>query len=64
MPEEHKIVPGDIVQLKSGGSRMTVFKEDGTDEVWCEWENKKGEQQRGKFYRISLDWIDPSKSPI
>jgi uncharacterized protein YodC (DUF2158 family) len=27
---------GDVVTLKSGGPKMTVFKIDSVD-VWCEW---------------------------
>ena len=64
MPEEHKIVPGDIVQLKCGGSRMMACKDSDKGKIWCEWENAKGEHQISEFFIVSLDWIDPSKSPI
>ncbi|RTQ52312.1 DUF2158 domain-containing protein [Hymenobacter gummosus] len=57
--------PGDIVQLKSGGPKMTVERKDGfrislpgeADKVDCQWfvGNKL---QHGSFYPESLKAVE------
>jgi uncharacterized protein YodC (DUF2158 family) len=55
-----EIKAGDVVQLKSGGPKMTVEKVELWNEVmtaWCEWftDNKN---QGGRFPLTSLNRID------
>lgn len=45
--------PGDVVRLKSGGLKMTVWKIDG-NEVHCVWANDAGSFDRGFFRAIML----------
>ncbi|WP_199027697.1 DUF2158 domain-containing protein [Ralstonia sp. ASV6] len=55
--------PGDVVQLKSGGPRMTVEKVGndamtGVEAVWCTWFEKVGSRQtvqRDTFPPATLD---------
>ena len=60
MAEEHKIIVGDVVQPKSGGSQMVVTGFDGSDAA-CQWMdgNKKFTE---RFPLIMLVWIDPNRS--
>ena len=44
--------PGDVVQLKSGGPRMTVENVTG-DEVECVW-FEKNKQEYGTFREVLL----------
>jgi uncharacterized protein YodC (DUF2158 family) len=43
---------GDVVQLKSGGPRMTV-EEVHEHEIWCKWFNDKKEL-KGEGFRPEL----------
>ncbi len=50
---------GDVVQLKSGGARMTVSKlfksPEGREMVQCTWFDKKPRQHRAAFVIDSLE---------
>jgi uncharacterized protein YodC (DUF2158 family) len=35
--QEFKFEPGDIVELKSGGPRMTICEIDGKSNCLCKW---------------------------
>jgi len=49
------IKDGDIVQLKSGGPKMTVNGKGTTSgHVWCTWFDKEGKPQSGEFNPIAL----------
>jgi uncharacterized protein YodC (DUF2158 family) len=38
MPDEKKAIqPGDVVQLKSGGPKMTVQELQKDGSAWCQW---------------------------
>jgi uncharacterized protein YodC (DUF2158 family) len=52
--------PGDVVQLKSGGPRMTIDNVDG-DKVECCW-FEKDKQQYGTFKSVLLSKPGPSFS--
>jgi uncharacterized protein YodC (DUF2158 family) len=39
---EHHLVAGDVVRLKAGGPKMTVFYNDRTGCVVCEWTDQDG----------------------
>jgi uncharacterized protein YodC (DUF2158 family) len=58
---DETLAVGDVVQLKSGGTSMTVEEIDG-DHVWCVWfEGKKA--QREKFGAGTLrKYVRPSVS--
>ena len=48
--------PGDTVQLKSGGPKMTIYNIDGS-EAFCSWfEGNK--RERGRFELTSLEKFD------
>ena len=57
---EHKIVPGDVVQLKSGGPHMTVNSIDGN--IYCTWFDDKNNLRTSGFAPETLDWIDPNRT--
>jgi uncharacterized protein YodC (DUF2158 family) len=46
--------PGDVVQLNSGGPRMTVVvvQSDGT--LQCIWFHEDGKQDQGVFAQVAL----------
>jgi uncharacterized protein YodC (DUF2158 family) len=50
---------GDVVQLKSGGTRMTVSKlfksPEGREMVQCTWFDKKPREHRAAFVMDSLE---------
>ena len=50
---------GDVVQLKSGGARMTVSKlfksSEGCEMVQCTWFDKKPREHRAPFVIDSLE---------
>jgi uncharacterized protein YodC (DUF2158 family) len=50
---------GDVVQLKSGGARMTVSKlfksPEGREMVQCTWFDKKPREHRAAFVKDSLE---------
>ena len=51
---------GDVVQLKSGGPKMTIATEEGELMVKCTWfENEK--KKSGHF---TLKTLEPYKEPI
>jgi uncharacterized protein YodC (DUF2158 family) len=58
---DHKIVPGDVVQLKSGGPHMTAIKLD-EECVFCQWFDDKSKVCGENFLAVTLDWIDPNRS--
>jgi len=45
---------GDVVELKSGGPRMTVDNVEGEDAVVCVWLDKNGEKKLGSFRSVML----------
>ncbi|MGO9571979.1 MAG: YodC family protein [Desulfomonilaceae bacterium] len=47
---------GDVVQLKSGGPHMTVYKVD-EDEIYTQWFDEKNKQQAGVFVEAVLDKV-------
>jgi uncharacterized protein YodC (DUF2158 family) len=59
-----KFKAGDIVQLKSGGPKMTVrfydqnFGGSESDDVLCEWFDAKAELKYAKFNQESLNLVD------
>lgn len=51
------IAVGDVVQLKSGGPKMTVVSigdDYGQMQAWCEWFDSKQEPKTGGFALTSL----------
>ncbi len=46
----------DVVQLKSGGPRMTIY-EVRDDEVICQWFNKENELQVGGFKKTEVEKV-------
>lgn len=49
--------PGDVVEMKSGGPKMTVTSVGdnwGQPGVWCEWFDSKAEPQKNVFSPTSL----------
>lgn len=46
------MVPGDVVQLKSGGPKMTV-KSTAEGHAWCEWFDGSSPMLR-KFAMVTL----------
>jgi uncharacterized protein YodC (DUF2158 family) len=55
MPQEIKV--GDVVQLKSGGPRMTVNSvgdDNGVMSAWCSWFDSKQQEKSGVFPVSSL----------
>jgi uncharacterized protein YodC (DUF2158 family) len=55
MPNEIKV--GDVVQLKSGGPRMTVNSignDNGVMSAWCSWFDNKNVEKSGVFPVTSL----------
>jgi uncharacterized protein YodC (DUF2158 family) len=57
--------PGEVVQLKSGGPKMTIQKKE-SDGWQCIWFDKEGKQQYQTFpeevlgppKRITVDFVD------
>ncbi len=49
--------PGDVVQLKSGGPRMTVREVAGDNDVYCEWFDQK-DVKRGAFKAAMLEKVE------
>jgi uncharacterized protein YodC (DUF2158 family) len=63
-----EFVPGDIVQLKSGGPVMTVEQVGkdsmtGQDAVWCTWFEKVGNRQDRKTDTFSPVTLAKRNSP-
>lgn len=64
--EETNFEVGDVVQLKSGGERMTIEKffyneflgTRATDRVHCTWFDNKNVLQRDLFYIYMLSKAD------
>ena len=54
MEMDLKFKPGDVVQLNSGGPRMTVvaMQSDGT--LRCIWFREDGTQDNGVFAQVAL----------
>ena len=48
---ENEIKPGDVVELKSGGPKMTVDSIDGS-EAWCVWSVK--DKPTGETFGLHL----------
>ncbi len=51
---------GDIVQLKSGGPKMTVENPGSSTNLWCQW-FAGSKLEKGNFPKESLNKIDESK---
>jgi len=45
---------GDIVQLKSGGPKMTVIEVREENEILCTWFDEKNKQEGGIFLSETL----------
>lgn len=50
---------GDVVQLKSGGPRMTYTGVNSDDRLWCMWFDKQNVQHSAGFTRESLVAAQP-----
>ena len=53
---------GDVVQLKSGGPKMTVVYVDnleGTDRCFCVWIDDSGKEQRKNYPFAACQIVDP-----
>ena len=64
----HEIVPGDVVRLKSGGPKMTVFAVDTAEiteelSVWCEWFDGDRVAKSATFSMISVEKWPPNRQP-
>jgi uncharacterized protein YodC (DUF2158 family) len=58
--------PGDIVQFKSGGPKMTVTSVGtilGVARAWCTW-SEGGKSQREVFSVESLERVEPIMTKI
>ena len=64
-----EIKPGSVVQLKSGGPKMTVSQVAdymGTQSAWCEWfvqDKAPWKQDKNTFALTSLKLVEPSVAP-
>lgn len=62
------INPGDVVQLKSGGPRMTAYQVGkdsfGDMTVWCEWFDDKKAPQKGTFNLASVKKASPRTGAV
>lgn len=54
---------GDVVQLKSGGPKMTVEKTTGVKMVHCVWFDKDGNEKKGQYNEDTLKEYDPDDDP-
>lgn len=54
MTNQSTFQPGDVVQLKSGGPRMTVETSDETL-TSCTWFDTKGELKRADFPTVIVE---------
>ena len=54
-----KFKTGDVVQLKSGGPAMTVSKEQGNGELFCQWFDATEKYQSQSFESDSLKAYEP-----
>lgn len=64
MSEEQELKIGDVVQLKSGGPRMTIeliVDRDGT--IYCVW-FEKTDKKKASFSKEMLNKIDQNNSGI
>lgn len=52
---------GDVVQLRSGGPKMTIVKTEGSDEACCVWFIEM--KQEGKFKFKNLEMVEESVQP-
>jgi uncharacterized protein YodC (DUF2158 family) len=54
--------PGDVVQLKSGGPKMTVTQAEddvvGTPTVWVAWFDQKGEPKEGAYPETAVQSVE------
>lgn len=57
-----RYTPGDVVQLNSGGPKMTVSEIDG-DTVYCEW-FIEGDVRRGSFKAAMLKKPSSAKAYV
>ena len=62
MAEEFNV--GDVVQLKSGGPRMTVVDRSHDGDLICQWFDQKEEQQRGVFPPASVGAPESPPGPV
>lgn len=55
---------GDLVQLKSGGPRMTVINPTSSREIWlCQWFNHVGNEAQQRFDQTYLQEYDANNDP-
>jgi len=59
-----KLEIGDIVQLKSGGYKMTIQNIDINDMAECVYLNENKEQRTDYYHVKTLNWIDPNESSV
>lgn len=58
------IKAGDVVQLASGGQKMTAVGESMTPGNWvCEWFDAKNVAKNGEFALTSLVKVPPPSAP-
>jgi uncharacterized protein YodC (DUF2158 family) len=55
--------PGDLVRLKSGGPKMTVQKDAGSNQWECSWFDRNGKLQKGSFVFEALEIWTASVPP-
>ena len=46
--------PGDVVQLNSGGPKMTVVAVQSDGTLSCVWFHEDGKQENGVFAQVAL----------
>ena len=54
MEMDLKFKPGDVVQLNSGGPRMTVVAVQSDGTLRCVWFQEDGKQDNGVFAQVAL----------
>lgn len=54
MEMDLKFKPGDVVQLNSGGPRMTVVAVQSDGTLRCTWFREDGPQDNGVFAQVAL----------
>jgi uncharacterized protein YodC (DUF2158 family) len=50
---------GDVVELKSGGPKMTVARLDGDNKIWCNWFGDDGKLVGKTFFAETVKLVDP-----
>jgi len=61
MNDESKVKSGDVVELKSGGPKMTVGLVNGEGLAGeCHWADQNGNVMTAKFCLAALKTVDPT----